>query len=270
MGELSAELMKVTPSQAKLWLGANNGNRKLRGWWVSALAEAIKRGEWIASHQGIAFTENGRLIDGQHRLSAIVSANIPVEMLVVRGVPENAFKVIDAGVKRSISDLTGLDKKCAQVSRLAASILFPVSFGTTSSQIIIDIANAGIMELHERLMIECPTSCAFYSSSPMRLAAIALVMNGCNEQLVFCNYANLVYQRFDLLPPIAHSLIRQVSSKKIRAAESRRVLACGVRVLKEDKNSGVLMRITDADIDAANAMVRSLLKNAISLQEQVA
>jgi hypothetical protein len=47
---------------------------------VRDFAEAMRRGDWRLTHQGIAFDASGALVDGQHRLAAIVEADVPVEI----------------------------------------------------------------------------------------------------------------------------------------------------------------------------------------------
>ena len=52
---LMTQLVNVTPAMAKTMLESNTDNRNKRGWWVSGLANMMKRGEWITTHQGVAF-----------------------------------------------------------------------------------------------------------------------------------------------------------------------------------------------------------------------
>lgn len=65
------ETVAMTPAMAERFLARNEGNRLIRRYKVEAIADAIRRGEWETTHQGIAIDPDGRLIDGQHRLSAI-------------------------------------------------------------------------------------------------------------------------------------------------------------------------------------------------------
>ena len=65
--------------------------------WVNHLATLIKNGEFTLTHQGIAFDEDGNLIDGQHRLHAIIKAGIAVKMEVSSGWPRSNILAIDVG-----------------------------------------------------------------------------------------------------------------------------------------------------------------------------
>ncbi|MEU0697780.1 hypothetical protein ABZ349_27875 [Streptomyces niveus] len=97
-------IVKVTPEIAEAFLSQASANRRLDLGQVRALAESILRGEWRLTHQGIAFDETGELLDGQHRLHAIIEANTPVEMLVFEGLPKDVFSVLDTGKRRSAAD----------------------------------------------------------------------------------------------------------------------------------------------------------------------
>lgn len=95
----------ITPEIAKKLLEKNHSNRKLRKMVVDTYAEDIKDGRWELTHQGIAFDKNGDLVDGQHRLSAIVQAGIAVPMVVAEGVDSRVN--IDNHAKRNLTDTTG-------------------------------------------------------------------------------------------------------------------------------------------------------------------
>ncbi|MFI5780874.1 hypothetical protein [Nocardia sp. NPDC051570] len=98
----------MTPQLASEWLERNTGNRPLSRMMVVQLAGAIQRGEWLHTHQGIAFDTNGVLIDGQHRLAAVVRSGVTVRMQVTFDVPPATFSVVDTGRKRSARDILSL------------------------------------------------------------------------------------------------------------------------------------------------------------------
>ena len=99
----------ITPEIAAQYLSRNAKNRSIRKQEVEAYVREIKRGTFALTHQGIAFDERGYLIDGQHRLMAIATAGIPVQMVVSRGVVPTALTVIDRGASRTIRDVVTLN-----------------------------------------------------------------------------------------------------------------------------------------------------------------
>lgn len=98
----------VTPDQATEWLGNAAKNRRISERRVGLYAAAMKRGDWMLTNQGIAIDEFGKLIDGQHRLRAIVASQTPTELLVIRAAPSRTQLVLDQGLKRLPHDQVGL------------------------------------------------------------------------------------------------------------------------------------------------------------------
>ena len=66
------------------------------------------KGNWVFDGQPIRMTESGTVLDGQHRLSAIVLSETSQEFLVVSGIKSDAFKVMDTGKNRSSGDVLGI------------------------------------------------------------------------------------------------------------------------------------------------------------------
>lgn len=94
----------ITPSVAETYLGQNHSNRKIRPAHVLFLRDEILEGRWQSNGATIVFGEEGRLLDGQHRLLAVKAANKPIRTLVVHGVPNAFFSTIDMGAPRKPAD----------------------------------------------------------------------------------------------------------------------------------------------------------------------
>ena len=119
----------ITPSMAREWLERNNGNRPIRNTKIVQYSQDMKAGRWMLTHQGIAFNGDGRLLDGQNRLHAIVRAGVPVEMMVCRGVPTNTFYSMDTGPNRNGSDVLVIHGLGVRVSRIiAAAVPFCIAY----------------------------------------------------------------------------------------------------------------------------------------------
>lgn len=107
---IDSKVEEITPQQAALWLEATNlHNRPMKYDRAVALAAAITRGEWVLNGDAIRFCTDGKLLDGQHRLQAIVIAGEPVKTLVVRGLAPETFTTIDTNrVLRTARDVVAL------------------------------------------------------------------------------------------------------------------------------------------------------------------
>lgn len=95
----------ITPEVASQYLARNRKNRSIRKQEVECYAREIKRGNFVVTHQGIAFDAEGNLIDGQHRLLAIAMAGCPVKMMVTRGLDADTLAVVDRGATRTMRDV---------------------------------------------------------------------------------------------------------------------------------------------------------------------
>ena len=99
----------VYSSVAKEMLALNVKNRRIRRNAVDYLKHQITVGEWRNDHpQPVIFSDGGRLIDGQHRLQAILEMNIDASSaLIVRvetGAHDDVREYLDTGVPRSLDD----------------------------------------------------------------------------------------------------------------------------------------------------------------------
>lgn len=100
---LSAGIAHVTPGVAKDWLRHNRRNRTITPGRVKRLSRALRRGEWAVA-QPIAYDSEGTLIDGQHRLLAVISANRPADFLVIKGyAPGTTFGKMDDTLPRKLA-----------------------------------------------------------------------------------------------------------------------------------------------------------------------
>jgi hypothetical protein len=101
-----SKVMTITPAEATLWLDTKNSrNRPISQSTVDRYTQEIKAGRWALNGQPVIFSKDQQLLNGQHRLKAIVAANKAIETLVVWGVENEAFDTIDDGNKRSLADV---------------------------------------------------------------------------------------------------------------------------------------------------------------------
>ncbi len=102
-------LERITPEDAGVLLAANDHNRNIRPPRVTQLANAIRRGEWEVNGQTLKVAANGTLIDGQHRLHAVMESGIPIETLVMRDLPPEVQDTVDTGRKRRLADILKIE-----------------------------------------------------------------------------------------------------------------------------------------------------------------
>lgn len=107
---LATKMLKDT---AKL-LKEKKGNRNISVAYVKRLAQAMEREEWTLNAMPIVVDKKGKVIDGQHRLNAVIIYKKPVKMTVAYDVDKEAIKTIDIGRKRTPADMLSLqgEKDC--------------------------------------------------------------------------------------------------------------------------------------------------------------
>lgn len=102
---MHARVISVSPDMAQRMLDSSVGNRKIRQAAVQTYLSDMKDGRWRLTHQGVAMDTNGHLIDGHHRLEALVRFGRPLKMFVVYNVPTDGKMNIDTNRVRSVSDI---------------------------------------------------------------------------------------------------------------------------------------------------------------------
>lgn len=125
MGEkITAKVETITPEIAKTMLGENVNNRRISRDNVNLFAREIRNGEWRFNGEAIKFGKDGRLLDGQHRLLAVIAADKPLTTLVIRGLEDETQQTMDSGKTRTLGDVLTLrgEKNSTQLASLARAV----------------------------------------------------------------------------------------------------------------------------------------------------
>lgn len=128
---MKTTMEKITPKVAEEYLKSVDPQhqRKMRSPRVDAFKRAMIAGHWYPNHQGIAFDDHGRLIDGQHRLEAVRQSGVTLTMLVTRGIASEmvngirlyAIDTIDTGYRRETGEQLSLRHNVENGTRVAAA-----------------------------------------------------------------------------------------------------------------------------------------------------
>lgn len=101
---MKTSIVEITPKLAAELLGNNARNRKLRASVVKRYANDIELGLWRLSGEPIILNSEGAVVDGQHRLAAVVGANKSIRSVLVEGADPSVFDVVDCGLPRKAQD----------------------------------------------------------------------------------------------------------------------------------------------------------------------
>lgn len=119
----TSAVVVVTPEMASRMLLRNLHNRNCSGSLVQNYARDMTSGVWYLNGESIKFAVDGTLLDGQHRLRAVVASGCSVPMFIVRGLPVETQPTMDQGRRRSAADALNLGG-LKNASILAASAKF--------------------------------------------------------------------------------------------------------------------------------------------------
>lgn len=100
----SVSFQPVDPATAARWLNHNTRNRKLFPQIVNKYARDMLAGNWHLAGDPIRFSHDGTLLDGQHRLAAVVKSRMTIVFCVQRGIDSAAQAVMDTGKARTAAD----------------------------------------------------------------------------------------------------------------------------------------------------------------------
>jgi hypothetical protein len=115
------EILKITPAKAAEYLHKNTNNRPVTQNHVKMLSTAMSAGEWMFNGETIKLSETGVLLDGQHRLLAIIDSNTTQKMAVITNLKDAAFDTLDTGKRRSASDVLAIKGYAYSVSLSATA-----------------------------------------------------------------------------------------------------------------------------------------------------
>ena len=99
--EMTTRTVLLTPEIALGWLRRNGKNRSFSRDSARLLAAEMANGYWKANGESIIFDTFGVLVDGQHRLQAVVNSGHEYLVPVVTGIQAMVRPTVDTGKKRS-------------------------------------------------------------------------------------------------------------------------------------------------------------------------
>lgn len=111
----------VTPERARQLLGKSRNPRPLSKTVVANYADQMLHGMWDYNGDPIRVNSDDELIDGQHRLNAIIQSGKAQKMLIIHGLPNDVFKTVDVGKKRSAGDLLAIEGHAYYVNAAAVA-----------------------------------------------------------------------------------------------------------------------------------------------------
>ncbi len=271
-GKMDTQVVLVTPELAEQYLLAHVKNRPLRRKHVDDIAAAITRGEWIPSHLGVAFDTRGHLIDGRHRLHAIIKAGIPVALNVSFNCAPESYKIIDTNLRRQMSDIIGRSTAYAASLRLFHQLDTNSWSGHNITATQIEETSVWAAPLLDRVF-DASNSMRRGLTSAATIVGVAIRAAISSDPDEVCKaYRDYVLMNFDEMAPAVQTLIRQITAKKISSREAGKVvLVKSFRAFDPAREvSSITVKDIDSQITGLSEIVRKLKARALKTPLSVA
>lgn len=122
INEKAGQIFNVNPDLAMKWLERNTRNRDLRQNIVERYAADMLAGRWMVTGDAIGFDTSGAIVNGQHRLWAVIESGVTVPMLVTFNLEPEVVKVLDDHLKRKLTDIIKIAKPGSTITAKMTSV----------------------------------------------------------------------------------------------------------------------------------------------------
>ena len=148
---MKIEEIEITPEVALGFLQLNSRNRARNDKHIMFLADQMATGKWVSNGEPYQFSSNNELLNGQHRLFAIIKSNTTQHGVIETEIDGDVFGTYDTGKKRTAGDVfhvNGVESSVALASMVRAymalnmGILGSSNIGSANTKTsIVDIYN---------------------------------------------------------------------------------------------------------------------------------
>jgi len=259
--EIEQRVLTVTPAHAEKWLTMNSpDNRRIRPSHVRHLAKQMELGRWMLSPEPIVFSPQ-HLLDGQHRLSAVLMSGCTIEASVALVQHEDVFRVLDQGVNRNLTDLT-----C-----IPSPVLTPLQWLLKHSvtgirgKIVIDdierIRDENIFTLSYRINDVIKPKDRRFKSAAFRAAYIMAVdLKMCTQETADRVYTDLSHMNMTEWSRMMQNLFHQFETLKAQGTTNNlrnEVFMRALYMFSEAESKKTSIRITEQFVANAEKRVRN-------------
>ena len=174
------KLVTVTPDTAFEMLEKNTMNRNVDEKRVRQYAKDMKSNRWAMNGSTIVVAEDGTLLDGQHRLWAVIEANVPVQLLIVYNADKDSIVTMDTGKARTASNIMQIEQSAHSVTAATMTkLLWLHDFidGKLSPETCrMEVSNSNLRTFYNerKEMIECAANLAEHGKHPFVKSHMAL------------------------------------------------------------------------------------------------
>ena len=260
--KMTSSVVMVDPVLATQWLAKNaQHNRPMRKTTVAGYAQQMQAGQWHLTHQGVAFDVSGMLIDGQHRLAAVVQANAVVPMMVTFDAPAMSFESLDCGIKRTVADRLVMDARVVAALSGAIRIAKDKNARVPEHEVrALSLTTFG--QITSTICESNSKHVKVFSSSPIVIAAAVACAEGADLDWVIEERRMLIAPRYeDDRTRVSEYFSRRFQGQRVTASGqiNMELVACALRVFDPAPWTITRMQLTDGWLPRVKNRVRSAI-----------
>lgn len=185
--EVFSETKTITPGLAEVILTQNVGNRRVRTAKFAQLVSDMRDGRWTFNGEPIIVAKTGELNDGQHRLMALIEANVCLPFLFVFGVDRESRTTVDQGSNRTSGDYLQMSG-IPNAAIVAGMAKYLVSYERSNRQMLgatSRITSSEVLErVHKDITLATSATYAMRHTSRMRPYATPTIIAFCHNVLL--------------------------------------------------------------------------------------
>lgn len=258
--QIWGEVVTITPESAEQLLAANaNFNRKVNVARVNKYAEIMANGGWALTPEGLIIDANtDKLIQGQHRLHAIIKSGVTLPMYVAYTTESDTYKFLDQGKNRDFSDISGKEKKITTTVHQALRLIDPKRKGVTyveAEPYLFGRLGQEVEQLHN---VVNPRG-RIWNNTTLKVMAVSSIITGTmSRQDVYSLYKKFILVDTAGLSGCRVNFMRQVMNNDVASnyALEPSIISKGYNLFSESGNDMVVCRYSQVSYDKGMQMVR--------------
>lgn len=105
---VTGSVWDISPELAKQLIANNSINRPISRKHMKSIAKDMAAGRWRLNGEAIVISKSKKILDGQHRLLAVIESGVTIQVFVVTGVPDDAMPTFGGAKRRSAGDVLAM------------------------------------------------------------------------------------------------------------------------------------------------------------------
>lgn len=178
----TAEAVMLSPCLAHLLMGCNTINRPIGKSNLSNLKADIANGRWEYNGESISVSKTGRLLNGQHRCTAVIETGVGIETVIAFGANDESRFTIDIGSPKSAANFLHM-RDYTDTNNLAATVSMLLQYRKNGS-----LSSGSLSRPTKTEIVQAAETYRGVQSSVYAVRGATKKHLGSRSVLAFCHY----------------------------------------------------------------------------------